>query len=192
MSEGFVSKELGYSLPLVIKISLPISDIISENMLYMPRRGGKGLLLRNEARAYKNEIKELLTPKIPSSLVEFIKLAVSKVSVNVSAKWAFFLPEEVLLTKNGWYKKNDLTNMIKAAEDSIVDCLGFDDQTIVVSESHKYPVHLDDPSFKYMIRCSFDIVEISSQNYASTVNSSELDSNVVAVSYFYSKDFLLK
>jgi hypothetical protein len=119
----------------MVECTLEVEKIRSENFLYRP--WNNRLVLSNEARSYKKEITEsCLSCGFHKVLTEICE---KESKLVIKADYDFNIPVAKFFTKAGDLHKCDVTNMLKAVEDSILGEI-IDDRYVVESTIRKNPV----------------------------------------------------
>jgi hypothetical protein len=131
----------------VAECTLQVEKILSENFLYRPWHNR--LVLSNEVRSYK---KTLSGSCEECGFHEFLSdLREKEPNLAIKAEYDFNLPLKKFFTSTGDFSGCDVTNMIKAVEDSILGEV-IDDKYVIESIVRKNPT-LEDV---YTIRASFN------------------------------------
>jgi len=153
-----------------ITLVLVLDTILSENTLYTPTTGYRGnkhfsyLRLSPEGREYKGIIECRLTEMLTKTDRKQLKDLFDRVRVRTETSYKFYLPNQAVHTKKGTLKKGDVTNMVKAFEDSVFKILScgnktFDDCTVSLNKSQKIPVLTDRFDFTPRVWCQIKLFE---------------------------------
>lgn len=138
------------------EISFEVSKILSENILYRPVNRGKyvSLILSSEVRKYKENLKYCCEV---SEFYDFVtNLKEKYVNLAVKSLYEFLIPFTSYFTKQGDLSKNDVTNMVKSVEDTILGEV-IDDRYVIESMVRKSPI-LDSSSY---ITVSFEFYQFN-------------------------------
>jgi hypothetical protein len=122
-----------------VSIILEVEKILSENFLYRPSRGKGGrpyLRLDETVRAYKEQIKE--NCEVSGFHEQLTEIVNSNKNIAVISKYSFFLPVSEFFFKDGRIGKSDVTNMLKAVEDSVLGTV-IDDSNVLQNTIVKAP-----------------------------------------------------
>ena len=153
-----------------ISLVIVLDKILSENTLYTPTTGYRGnkhfsyLRLSPEGREYKGIIECQLNKMLTKTYRKQLTDLFSHVRVRTETSYKFYLSDQAVHTKKGTLKKGDVTNMVKAFEDSIFKILScgnktFDDCTVSINKSQKIPVLTDRFDFTPRVQCQIKIFE---------------------------------
>lgn len=142
-----------------VEITLSVDKILSENILYKPVRRGKyiSLILSNEVREYKDSIKICCKESDFYDYISYLKSSYD--NLVVKSKYTFLLPITSFFTKGGDLGRNDVTNMVKSVEDTILGEV-IDDRYVIENTVVKSPI-LGDISY---IVANFEFYQFSTDN----------------------------
>lgn len=121
-------------------VTIPVEKILSENFLYRPSRGKGGhayLRLDENVRAYKDYLKQECEESGFHDLLSEIKSKFGD-SIIIVSYYTFYLPESEFFLQDGRIGRSDVTNMLKAVEDSILGEV-IDDRQVVQTLIRKCP-----------------------------------------------------
>ena len=143
------------------QIIIPVKKILSENILYRPTVVyGKGTGKRkmffhidNDVREYKDNIKEVCESSDFHTFLKEIKEAHQ--NLVIVASYLFKIPfEKFFVSHTEDFSRLDVTNMVKAVEDSVLGEV-IDDKYVLESTVKKAPMI----SGGYVIEASFEFYD---------------------------------
>jgi hypothetical protein len=118
--------------------SLQVDKILSENYLYRP--WNRRLVLSSEVRAYKSNIEELCDD---NGFYEFLRELTDRYpNLVLKSEYNFNVPARHFFFSSGDVSGMDLTNMVKAVEDSLLGGI-IDDKYVIETLLRKNPSRLD-------------------------------------------------
>jgi hypothetical protein len=126
------------------QIIVPVKKILSENILYRPTMGRKGggrrmfFRLDTDVREYKDHVKDVCeTSDFHEHLTE---IRDKHPSLAVVSTYIFMIPfEKFFISKSDDFSRLDVTNMVKAVEDTILGEV-IDDKYVLENTVKKIPV----------------------------------------------------
>jgi hypothetical protein len=145
------------------QIIVPVKKILSENILYRPTMVfGKGTGKRkmffridNDVREYKDHVKEICESSDFHDHLQEIRDTHQNLAIVSS--YIFMIPfDKFFVPKSEDFSRLDVTNMVKAVEDTILGEV-IDDKYVLESTVKKVPVMSTD----YTIEAIFDFYQYS-------------------------------
>lgn len=147
------------------EISFSVTKILSENILYKPVKRGKyiSLILSNEVREYKESIKSCCEE---TDFYDYVsQLKSSHNNLVIKSKYIFLLPVHLFFTQGGDLGRNDVTNMVKSVEDTILGEV-IDDRYVIENTVVKSPILGDVP---YIV-ANFEFYQFSTDTNIKMLN----------------------
>lgn len=122
-----------------IAVVFEVEKVLSENFLYRPTRGKGGrpfLRLDESVRAYKETLKDSCES---TGFHEYLtELQNCYINIAVISKYTFFIPEKEFFFQDGRIGRADVTNMLKAVEDTVLGTI-IDDSNVLQTTILKSP-----------------------------------------------------
>jgi len=174
-----------------IDIVLVLDYILSENTLYSPTVGKRGsksyayLRLSDHGRVYKESIESQIKSNLKEEDIETLMKIYKDNNTRVISEYKFYLQKSQVFAQHGGFKRGDITNMVKAIEDSIFNvlscgCKTFDDKNVSRSTIEKVTVVHENLEL-YKPRVSIKLLVEKSTPEDIEVSSYPLESSVEVI-----------